>query len=267
MIRPTIHVEPDYKAMGCRAASLIDAAVRTEPDIVLALPTGNTPIRTYAELVALHRTTGTDWSRVTTFNLDEYVGVAPDHPESYAAFMERHLFSHLQLPPVRRHIPNGLAPDPSAEVARYEALIDAAGGIDLAVLGVGTNGHLGFNEPGDVLSGPAHVASLTEETWRRNFPDLARRRATGDASNGASSGAGDAATEGTSNADDQFRRAYTMGIATILQARRVLLLASGAAKRDVLLRALNAPVTPRNPASFLQLHRNVTLVLDEAAAP
>lgn len=247
MLHPQTIVEPDYTAMSRRAADEIDAAVRAQPRIVLALPTGHTPIQTYACLVELQRVNRTDWSQVTTFNLDEYVGVAPDHPESYAAFMQRHLFGPLRPPPASRHLPDGLAPDPQAEARRYEAAIDAKGGIDLAVLGVGTNGHLGFNEPGDSLAGPTHVAEITDETWRRNFPALAQ--------------------EGPPEARGQFRRAYTMGIGTILQARRIVLLASGAAKREILAQALEGPITPHNPASFLQLHRAVTLVLDADAAP
>jgi glucosamine-6-phosphate deaminase len=231
--------------MSRRAAELIDAAVRAQPRIVLALPTGNTPVQTYVRLIALQQATGTDWSQVTTFNLDEYVGIGPDHPESYAFFMQRHFFGQLRPPPAKRYIPDGLAPDPAAEVRRYEAAIGEAGGIDLAVLGVGTNGHLGFNEPGDTLVGPTHVAEIAEETWRRNFPELAR--------------------SGSRPADGPFRRAYTMGIATILQAQRILLLASGEPKRTVLRQALAGPITPHNPASFLQLHRDVTLVVDRDA--
>ena len=248
MIPPTIYVEQDYAALSRRAAQLIDDAVRAQPQIVLALPTGNTPVETYARLVDLQRNTGTDWSGVTVFNLDEYAGIGPDHRESYAFFMQRHLFGQLQPPPAQRHIPNGLAPDPAAECARYEAAIDRAGGIDLAVLGVGVNGHLGFNEPDDALLGPTHLTEIAEETWRRNFPELA-------------------CAESPGSDRGQFRRAYTVGIGTILRARRILLLASGAAKRPVLRSALAGPITTRNPASLLQLHRDVTLVLDHEAAP
>jgi glucosamine-6-phosphate deaminase len=206
--RPHILVEPNYEAMSRRAAAIVDAAVRANPEIVLALPTGATPVATYAALADLHRRTGTDWSRVTTFNLDEYVGVAPDHPESYAHYMQRHLFGRINIAPERRHVPNGLAPEPGREAERYEAAIDAAGGIDLAVLGIGTNGHLGFNEPGDRLTAGTHVARLSDDTWRRNFPALA------------------AAGEHPPAGDLPFRRAYTVGIGTVLQARQILLLAS-----------------------------------------
>jgi glucosamine-6-phosphate deaminase len=244
MKRPRVIMEDDYAGLSQRAAHIIDAAVRRHPALVLALPTGATPVQTYAELVRLHRQTATDWSEVTTFNLDEYVGMASGDPQSYAAYMERHFFGHVNLARERTHLPDGLAPDPDAEAARYEAAIEAAGGIDLAVLGVGTNGHLGFNEPGDQLAGPTHVATLTDETWRHNFPDLALARDAG---------------------SRPYGRAYTMGIGTILHARRVLLLASGSSKRAILDEALRGPVTTRNPASFLQLHRRTTLILDSEA--
>jgi glucosamine-6-phosphate deaminase len=243
--RPTIRIEAHYAALSRHAADIVDEAVHDRPAGVLALPTGNTPIEMYAQLVDLQRRRRTDWSRVTTFNLDEYVGVSPDHPESYAYFMQQHLFGQLRPPPASRNLPNGPAPDPQAEAERYEAAIANAGGIDLAVLGIGTNGHIGFNEPGDALIAPTHVAEIADETWERNFPALAR--------------------DGSAEAPRQFRRAYTMGIGTILQARSILLLASGAAKRVVLRAALEGPVTTRNPASFLQLHPDVTILCDRAA--
>jgi glucosamine-6-phosphate deaminase len=247
MKRPLLIAADTYEDLSRRAAGLIDAAIRATPAIVLALPTGGTPIGTYATLIALHRQTGTDWSQVRTFNLDEYCDVGPDDPESYAAFMQRHLFGAVNLTPERRQLPDGLAANPEAEAARYERAIDAAGGIDLAILGVGVNGHIGFNEPGDALIAETHVAALSEATWQRNFPDLARQAAT------------------NAGASHAYRRAFTMGIGTILQARRILLLASGAEKRLILEDALTGPVTTRNPASFLQLHHDVTLIVDRAA--
>jgi glucosamine-6-phosphate deaminase len=245
---PHVVVQPDRATAGSYAAALIDQAIRTRAGIVLALPTGATPISMYAELVRLHRTRGTDWRGVTTFNLDEYVGIPPDHPESYARYMHQHLFGGVNLPPERRHLPDGLAPDPPAEATRYEAAIEAAGGIDLAVLGVGTNGHLGFNEPGARLTAPTHVATLEPETWRRNFPALA------------------AELTGQFPADRPFQRAFTVGIGTILQARAIVLVAVGATKREIVRAALNGPITTHNPASLLQLHRHVTVVLDREAA-
>ena len=247
MKRAQVVVEADHASVGQRAARVVDEAISTTPGIVLALPTGSTPIPMYAELVRLHRARGTDWGRVTTFNLDEYVGVAPDHAESYARFMAEHLFDAVGSPEGRRQIPQGMAPDPDAECERYEVAIERAGGIDVAVVGVGLNGHLGFNEPGTSLAARTHVAALAPETWRRNFPELARRYQPSDEA-------------------VPFRRAYTMGIGTILQARRIVLIASGAAKREVVSAALTGPVTTANPASLLQLHRDVTAILDRAAA-
>ena len=173
--RPRIVVTAGYEAMSLAGAEIVDATIRSLPGAVLALPTGGTPVGMYACLATMYRERGTDWSGVTTFNLDEYCDTGPDDPQSYAAYMERHLFAHIRIPPPQRHLPDGLAPDPEAEARRYEAEIDARGGIDLAVLGVGTNGHIGFNEPGPGLMAETHVALLADETWGRNFPDLARR--------------------------------------------------------------------------------------------
>ena len=246
MKRAQVLVEADHAAVGQRAARLVDEAIRTTPGIVLALPTGSTPIPMYVELVRLHRERRTDWSRVTTFNLDEYVGVAADHPESYARFMSEHLFGAVGSPDGRRWLPDGLAADPEAECERYERAIEQAGGIDVAVVGVGLNGHVGFNEPGTGLTARTHVADLAPETWRRNFPQLAASLEFGPGA--------------------PFARAYTMGIATILQARKIVLIAAGGRKRDVLREALSGEVTTGNPASLLQLHREVTVILDHAAA-
>ena len=214
--RPRIVVTAGYEAMSLAGAEIVDATIRSLPGAVLALPTGGTPVGMYACLATMYRERGTDWSGVTTFNLDEYCDTGPDDPQSYAAYMERHLFAHIRIPPPQRHLPDGLAPDPEAEARRYEAEIDARGGIDLAVLGVGTNGHIGFNEPGPGLVAETHVALLADETWGRNFPDLARRAPREPALR------------------QRYRRAYTMGMGTILQARRILLLASGAEKRQAL---------------------------------
>jgi glucosamine-6-phosphate deaminase len=245
MKRPQLVVENDHGAVGRRAAQLVDEAIRTTPGIVLALPTGSTPVPMYAELVRRHRERGTDWSRVTSFNLDEYVGVGPDHAESYARYMEEHLFGEVPGPPERRHLPDGLAADTTAECERYEREIELAGGIDVAVLGVGLNGHLGFNEPGAALTARTHVAELAEDTWRRNFPGIELV---------------------PGKRERPFGLAYTMGIGTILQARRVVVIAAGEAKREVMRAAFSGGVTVECPASLLQLHREVTVVLDRAAA-
>ncbi|HEX2513331.1 MAG TPA: glucosamine-6-phosphate deaminase [Chloroflexota bacterium] len=247
MRRPRIVVTAGYEAMSLAGAEIVDATIRSLPGAVLALPTGGTPVGMYACLATMYRERGTDWSGVTTFNLDEYCDTGPNDPQSYAAYMEHHLFAHIRIPSPQRHLPDGLAPDPEAEARRYEGEIDARGGIDLAVLGVGTNGHIGFNEPGPGLVAETHVALLADETWGRNFPDLARR------------------AQREPALRRRYRRAYTMGMGTILQARRILLLASGEEKRQALREPLEGPLTTANPASLLRLHPRVTLVLDEAA--
>ena len=246
MKRAQIVVETDHAAVGRRAARIVDEAIRTTPGIVLALPTGGTPVPLYVELVRLYHERGTDWSRVTTFNLDEYLGVGADHAESYARYMDEHLFGAVGKPEGRRHIPDGLAVDPDAECERYERAIEQAGGIDVAVVGVGVNGHVGFNEPGTSLTARTHVAVLAPETWERNHPALAKER-------------------GGFSVDAPFARAYTMGIGTILQARRIVLIAAGEGKREIVRAALSGLVTTENPASLLQLHREVTVILDRAA--
>lgn len=231
----------DYGELSRLAADLVCAAVAGKPDLVLGLPTGSTPVGLYAELVARSRAGAVDLRRVTTFNLDEYRGLGRDHPASYWQFMQEHLFRHVPINPERIHIPRGDAPDPAAECQAYEAAIAAAGGIDLQVLGIGGNGHIGFNEPGAPPDSLTRVVDLTPETVAANarfFP-----------SPGAVP-----------------QQALSMGIRTILQARRILLLASGQAKAAALAAALTGPVTPAVPASALQQHRDVTVIMDAAAA-
>jgi len=239
-----IVVLAEAQAVARRAAQEIAALVRERPRAVLALPTGSTPIPTYTELGRLHREAGLDLSQVRVFNLDEYLGLGPAHPQSYAAFMRRHFYSQVNIPPERRHIPRGDAPDPPAECRRYEEAIRAVGGLDLAVLGIGVNGHLGFNEPGPSLTGDTHVARLSEQTLRRNFGLPA---------------------EGPVPPEVP-RQAYTMGIGTILRARRVLLLATGPAKAPAVAQMVQGPVTTWVPASLLQLHPAALVLLDEGAA-
>jgi glucosamine-6-phosphate deaminase len=219
----------------------VAGAVAADPGVVLALPTGRTPIGFYRELAALHRQQAVDFSRVTTFNLDEFVAIAPDDPRSYRAFMQRHLFNHVNVSPMRNHFLNGAAADADAECRRYERAIGRAGGIDLMILGLGGNGHIGFNEPGPFLVARTHRARLAASTRRAN------RSLFGSHANVP-------------------REALTVGIATILEARRIVLLATGTAKARCVSRMVGGPVTPRLPASFLQLHPRVELWLDRAAA-
>ena len=207
---------------------------------MLGLATGSTPIGAYQELVRKYEAGALDFSQVTTFNLDEYRGLTPSDPQSYAYFMHHNLFDHVNLRPGSTHLPDGLNPDPAAESARYEAAIRAAGGVDLQLLGMGHNGHIGFNEPCSEFPLDTHSVDLAESTIRAN-------------------------TRFFDSSDQVPRQAYTMGIGTILRARRILIVVSGADKAEILKQAFYGPVTPQVPASVLQLHPDVTLVADTDA--
>lgn len=239
-LRITIFSTPRAAARALAAA--VAAALRQKPNLVLGLPTGRTPIPLYNELIALHRARRADFSRATTFNLDEFVGVPATDPSSYRAFMQRHLFDHVNLPRRRIHFLNGAARDLTAVCAGYERAIARAGGIDLLILGLGTNGHIGFNEPDTALIARTHRTTLSDATRRANAALFGHRlRAVP-------------------------RDGLSMGMATILQARRIVLLATGRAKARCVERTINGPLTPRTPASFLQLHRHVEVWVDRAAA-
>jgi glucosamine-6-phosphate deaminase len=226
------------RALACRTAEALGA----NPSLVLGLPTGRTPVRLYKELVSLASHGRADFSRVRTFNLDEFLGLDPSHPGSYRTFMEDHLFRHVGIPPAQVNFLDGAARDPEAECARYEEAIAAAGGIDLQILGIGTNGHIGFNEPARELKARTHRVRLKPETRRSN----------------AALFGGDAAAVP--------EEALSMGMATILQARSIVLLATGRSKAGCIDRVVNGPITTDLPASFLQLHHDVQIVLDEPAA-
>jgi glucosamine-6-phosphate deaminase len=227
------------------AASLarhIAAALRVNPGLVLGLPTGRTPVLLYRELAALHARGEADFSQVTTFNLDEFLRLPAHHPGSYRTFMEHHLFSRINISPSRIHMLDGMAANPEGECHRYEAAIVAAGGIDLQILGIGTNGHIGFNEPAAELQAHTHRAALRPETRRSN----------------AMLFGGDV--------EQVPAEALSMGMATILHARSIILLATGHSKAACVERMIHGPLTTRLPASFLQVHRDVQVMLDEAAA-
>jgi glucosamine-6-phosphate deaminase len=240
-----IHVFDSAPALGRALAAAVARALTANPRIVLGLPTGRTPIPLYRELARLHAAGRADFSRAATFNLDEFLGVSPDDPRSYRAFMRRHLFDRVNLSPRRVHFLNGaVAPGPAVqrECDRYERAIDRAGGIDLQILGLGTNGHIGFNEPARALAARTHCSRLKPATRRANASLFANRLAA------------------------VPREALSMGMATILHARRIVLLATGATKARCVERMIYGPVTPRLPASFLQLHRHVEVWLDSPAA-
>jgi len=238
MIR--IYQEKDYEAMSRRAAGIIAAEVIRKPDCVLGLATGSSPVGTYKELIAKNQRGELSFEEVCTVNLDEYKGLAPDHDQSYRYFMQTNLFDHIDIDKENTFVPDGLAEDAEDECARYDALVYALGGTDLQLLGLGRNGHIGFNEPCDEFVKETHVVDLTESTIEANARFFAK-------------------------ADDVPRQALTMGIGCIMAARRILMVVSGADKADAVYNAFCGPITPQCPASILQLHNDVVLVGDEAA--
>jgi glucosamine-6-phosphate deaminase len=229
-------------ALARTLARDVARSLALEPRLVLGLPTGRTPIPLYRELVRLHRAGGVDFRRATTFNLDEFFGLDSGDTRSYRAFMQRHLFDHVDLAPRRIHFLDGTARDVSRECARYDRAIRRAGGIDLQILGLGMNGHVGFNEPARALIAPTHCTRLKPATRRANAALFGGRMSA------------------------VPRQALSMGMATILQAERIVLVATGATKARCVERMINGPVTPRLPASFLQLHRKTEVWVDRAAA-
>lgn len=237
-----ISVFKDERVLARTLAGQIAQSLADKPGLVLGLPTGRTPIRLYHELGSMHAKGQVDFARATTFNLDEFLGIPSSHPGSYRSFMQEHLFSRVNIPADRINIPNGAAPDPAAECARYDRAVDDAGGIDLQLLGIGTNGHIGFNEPARELAGTTHRVVLKASTRHSN----------------ASLFGGD---------ESQVpKEALSMGMATIMHARRIVLIATGKSKARCIARVVHGPITPKLPASFLQMHRHVELMLDESAA-
>jgi glucosamine-6-phosphate deaminase len=232
---------PDPEAVARRAADFVAGLVRKKPECVLGLATGSTPLGLYRELIRRHREEGLDFARVTTFNLDEYVGLGPTHPQSYRQFMQEHLFQHLNIDPKRTHVPDGRALDFEVACRQYEQRIVDVGGLDLQVLGIGADGHIAFNEPGSSLGSRTRLKSLAMETVRDNARFFGSEEAVP-------------------------RLAVTMGVGTILESRRCLLLANGAGKATAIRDTVEGPITAQVTASALQLHREVIVVIDEAAA-
>ena len=231
----------DYAAMSRIAADMIAAQIMEKPDCVLGLATGSTPVGAYVLLAERQRKGEVSFASVRSVNLDEYCGLAPEHVQSYRYFMQKNLFGLVNIRPENTNVPNGLAPDPVSECARYDRLIDDLGGIDLQLLGIGNNGHIGFNEPGPAFIPETHLVDLAESTVDANARFFASR-------------------------DEVPRQALTMGIRAIMQARRVLVIVSGEAKAEAVKKAFSpGPVVPGVPASILRLHRDVVLVADRAA--
>ena len=230
----------DYADMSRKAANIIAAQVIMKPDCVLGLATGSTPIGTYKELIKAYETGDLDFSLVKTANLDEYRGLEKTNDQSYDYFMKENLFNHININFENLNIPNGEKPDAEEECARYEAAVKALGGQDLQLLGMGHNGHIGFNEPADEFPKVTHCVDLQESTIQANKRFFEK-------------------------VEDVPTQAYTMGIGTIMQAKKILVVASGADKAEIVKKAFFGPITPQVPASILQLHPDVTVVVDEAA--
>ena len=231
----------DYADMSRKAANIIAAQVILKPDCVLGLATGSTPIGTYKELIKGYENGDLDFSLVKTANLDEYRGLEKSNDQSYDYFMKANLFNHININFDNLNIPNGENPDADAECKRYEEVVKALGGQDLQLLGMGHNGHIGFNEPADEFVKETHCVDLQESTIQANKRFFEK-------------------------VEDVPTQAFTMGINTIMQAKMILVIVSGADKAEIVKKAFFGPVTPQVPASILQMHPNVVVVVDEAAA-
>lgn len=238
---PRVTIYPSDRVAARALAHRIAEAIAAKPGLVLGLPTGRTPVALYSELAALAARGSADFSGITTFNLDEFLGIPPSHPGSYRSFMEKHFFSRVNVTAARINFLNGSAADPAEECVRYERAITEAGGIDLQILGIGTNGHIGFNEPAPELDARTHRVTLKPETRR---------------SNAALFGGDESAVP---------REALSMGMGTILRSRAIVLLATGATKASCVERLVHGSVTTSLPASFLQLHGDVDVMVDDAA--
>ncbi|WHY18574.1 glucosamine-6-phosphate deaminase [Paenibacillus sp. G2S3] len=221
-------------------ANLIASLLQSNPKAVLGLATGSSPVGVYAKLVEMHQKGLVSFSKATSFNLDEYIGLPVDHPQSYRSFMNEQLFNHIDIDLGQTHVPNGNAADMEAECLAYDKMLEENGPVDLQILGIGSNGHIGFNEPDANLSSKTHVVDLLEDTREANarfFDSL----------------------------DDVPRQAVTMGIGGILKARQILLLVRGAGKAEAIRNAVEGPITTQCPASLLQSHPNVIVLVDEGA--
>ncbi len=234
-------ITKDYDEMSRRTAKIIALQIIRKPDSVLGLATGSTPLGAYKELVRMHREENLDFSKIVTFNLDEYYGLAPNHPQSYHYFMFENFFNHVNINPRNVHIPDGLAKDVKAFCEKYEEEIRKAGGIDLQLLGIGRDGHIAFNEPGSSLMGRTKLVALAEETIKDNARFF-------------------------KNEAEVPRLAISMGCGTIMEAKKIILLANGEGKADAIAATVEGPVTSQITASILQIHPEVTIIVDEAVA-
>ena len=236
-----IIIQPDERAGYRLAARILATLVRTRPAAVLGLVTGRTAVRLYEEVIRVHREEKLKFSSVRTFNLDEYVGLPPEHPASYHSFMKTHLFDSIDIKRTNTHIPNGMAADIPEECRQFEERIRECGGIDLQILGIGSDGHIGFNEPSSSLGSRTRIKTLTDETRRDN-------------------------AHAFESLNDVARHAITMGVGTIMDAKTCLVLAFGMGKAEPVAKAVEGPVTAMVPASVLQFHPDVKVILDPASA-
>lgn len=223
------------------AANIIRENIENKPDTILGLATGSTPLLTYKKLIEYNKNNGLDFSKVKTFNLDEYCGLMPDHDQSYRYFMNTNLFNHININLNNTHVPSGISKDFDADCENYENSIEEAGGIDIQVLGIGPNGHIGFNEPDSSLFLKTHVTDLTEETIKANSRFF-------------------------SNENDVPRKAVTMGIGTIMKSKKVILLITGANKAEIAKDFFESGIKTSNPATIVKLHPDTTVILDKDAA-
>ena len=235
-----VYCAADYYHASRVAGNIISAQVIMKPDCVLGLATGSTPIGTYEQLIRWYEKGDLDFSQVHSINLDEYRGLSPENDQSYRYFMNTHLFDKINIDKKNTYVPDGLEPDKEKACRDYEEIIHAHGGVDLQILGLGHNGHIGFNEPGSVFEKETHCVALTENTRQANARFFA-------------------------SMDEVPTEAYTMGIKSIMQAKKIMVIVSGESKREIVKKAFHGPITPEVPASVLQLHSDVILVGDEAA--
>ena len=235
-----IYKAKDYQDMSRKAANIISAQIIMKPNCVLGLATGSSPVGTYKQLIEWYKKGDLDFSQVTSVNLDEYKGLSPENDQSYRYFMNTNLFDHVNIDKTRTFVPNGLEADSDKACSEYNEIIRKQGGVDLQLLGLGHNGHIGFNEPGAAFEKETHCVDLTESTIEANKRFFA-------------------------SADDVPKQAYTMGVGTILRAKAILLVVSGKDKAAALNAVVNGPITPQVPGSVLRLHPNVIIVADEDA--
>lgn len=231
----------DYETLSKRAAGILAAVVNGNTNPILGLATGSSPVGTYKELIKMNEEGTLDFSKVRTYNLDEYYPLEPTNDQSYHYFMNYNLFDHVNIDKNNVHVPDGNAADIEKAGTDYEAMLDEIGGVDIQLLGIGNNGHIGFNEPTDTFIGPTHVVELTESTIQANARFFEK-------------------------IEDVPTKAISMGIGSIMKAKKILLVANGAGKADAIAKTLEGPITPFVPASILQLHQDVTIIIDEAAA-